>query len=130
RIPLLLQAGERDTASKDALQATRTIVERSRLNKVELYPSSLHGYKLLRLEPKVTTTLFRFLEATIKTRAVDWEPQYNLDPVTFSDIKVVRNGRSDETPKDKAKTKENAAEAPAPEKKAEAAKVSAKEKSR
>ena len=58
----------------------------ARLNKVELFPSSLHGYKLLRLEPKVTSTLFHFLDTSLKNRPVDWEPQYNLTPVTFGDI--------------------------------------------
>ena len=74
RIPMLLLAGEHDIASKDAMQAVRPLVERARLNKVELYPSSLHGYKLLRLEPKVTSSVFRFLDTTLKSRAVAWEP--------------------------------------------------------
>ncbi len=108
RIPLLLQAGERDNASKDAVQSVRKNVERARLNKVELYPSSLHGYKLLRLEPKVTASLLRFLETTLRGRAVDWEPQYNLMPVTFSEIQTVRNARTAETPKDQAKAQEAA----------------------
>ena len=62
RVPLLLVVGERDNPSKDAVQSVRQLVERSRLNKVEIFPSSLHGYKLLRLEPKVTASLFHFLE--------------------------------------------------------------------
>ncbi len=59
RVPLLILAGERDNASKDAAQSVRHLVERQRLNKVELFPSAFHGYKLLRLEPKVTSTLFQ-----------------------------------------------------------------------
>jgi hypothetical protein len=109
RIPLLLLAGERDNASKDALQTVRPVVERARLNKVELYPSSLHGYQLLRLEPKLTSTLFRFLDTSLRGRAVDWEPQYNLIPVTFSDIESVRNAKVDDT-KSQAKAKEKAQE--------------------
>ncbi len=66
RIPTFLIAGENDHASKDAVQASRALVERHRLNKVELYPSALHGYKLLRLEPKVTSTLFHFLDTTLE----------------------------------------------------------------
>jgi hypothetical protein len=124
-------AGERDNPSKDAVRSVRTLVERPRLNKVELYPSPLHGYKLLRLEPKVTTTLFNFLDTTIRTRAVDWEPQYNLMPVTFSGIHVVRNGRPEDTPQDKAKAKEKAQEPAAPEKpKADAAQMPAAEKAK
>src|SRR5205814_1325911 len=103
RIPLLLLAGERDNASKDAVQAVRALVERARLNKVELYPSSLHGYKLLRLEPKVTATLFHFLDTTLRSRPVDWEPQYNLIPVTVSDIQTVRNAQARDAPKTQAK---------------------------
>jgi hypothetical protein len=118
RIPLLLQAGERDNASKDALQTVRESVERARLNKVELYPSSLHGYKLLRLEPRVASTLLRFLDTALRSRAVDWEPQYNLIPVTFSDIQIVRNAHAEDTLKDQAKAKPavKAPAAPAPEK--------------
>ena len=91
RVPLLLVAGERDNPSKDAVQSVRHLVERSRLNKVELFPSSLHGYKLLRLEPKVTSALFHFLEISLKNRPVEWEPQYNLTPVTFGDTQMVQN---------------------------------------
>ena len=123
RIPLLLQAGERDNASKDAVQGVRKTVERARLNKVELYPSSLHGYKLLRLEPKVTATLLHFLDTTLRGRAADWEPQYNLMPVTFSEIQTVRNTRTGDTAKDQAKA-QNA------EPKAEAAKDRPGEKAR
>src|SRR5262245_33850167 len=108
RVPLLLQAGERDNASKDAVQSVRKLVERARLNKVELYPSSLHGYKLLRLEPKVTSTLAHFLETTLRGRAADWEPQYNLMPVTFSEIQTVRNARTGDTAKDQAKAQDKA----------------------
>lgn len=94
RIPLLLMAGERDAASKQAIQDVRPLVERGRLNKIELYPSSLHGYKLLRLEPRVTSALFHFLDTAIKNRAVAWEPEYNLLPVTFSDIQIVRHAKA------------------------------------
>jgi alpha-beta hydrolase superfamily lysophospholipase len=120
RIPILLQAGERDNASKDAVQGVRKLVERARLNKVELYPSSLHGYKLLRLEPKVTTTLLHFLDTSLRGRAADWEPQYNLMPVTFSEIQTVPNARTADTEKKQAKPQDRAQDAAAP--KAEEAK--------
>jgi hypothetical protein len=103
RIPLLLITGERDNPSKDAVQSVRQSVERSRLNKVELFPSSLHGYKLLRLEPKITSTLFHFLETSLKNRPVEWEPQYNLTPVTFTDAQMVQNTKLPDASKGKAK---------------------------
>jgi hypothetical protein len=103
RIPLFLLAGERDVPSKDAVQSVRHTVERARLNKVELFPSSLHGYKLLRLEPRVTAALIRFLDTTLKNRPAEWEPQYNLTPVTFSDPQLVQNLKSTEKAKTKAK---------------------------
>jgi len=118
RVPLLLVAGERDNPSKDAVQSIRQLVERSRLNKVEVFPSSLHGYKLLRLEPKVTVVLFHFLEISLKNRPVEWEPQYNLTPVTFSDAQMVQNAKQPDTPKAKAKNDVP----PAQNQKAEAAK--------
>jgi hypothetical protein len=90
RVPLLLLAGDRDNPSKDAVQSVRHLVERVRLNKVELFPSSpLSGYKLLRLEPKVPSTIFRFLDTTLRGRALEWEPRINLTPVTYSDIQTV-----------------------------------------
>jgi alpha-beta hydrolase superfamily lysophospholipase len=119
RIPTCLIAGENDRASKDAVQASRALVERHRLNKVELYPSALHGYRLLRLEPKVTSSLFRFLDVGLRGRAVDWEPEYNLNPVTSSDIQTIRHKPIGDAPKDQAKEKEaekakKAAPAPKP----------------
>jgi dienelactone hydrolase len=103
RVPLMLLAGERDNPSKDAIQSVRQIVQRARLNKVELFPSSLHGYKLLRLEPKVVSALSHFLETTLKNRPVEWEPQYNLTPVTFGDPQVVPNSKPADNAKDGVK---------------------------
>lgn len=93
RVPMLLMAGERDNPSKDAIQTVRQAIERGRLNKIEMYPSNLHGYKFLRLEPKVTSALMHFLENSLKNRAVTWEPQYNLLPVAVSDIQVARHDK-------------------------------------
>jgi pimeloyl-ACP methyl ester carboxylesterase len=105
RIPLLLLAGENDNPSKDALQSVRQVVQRARLNKVELFPSSLHGYKLLRLEPKITTSIFQFLESALKSRPVEWEPQYNLTPVTFGDPQMVLNSAQTDRSKGAPPTK-------------------------
>lgn len=111
RIPLELLAGSKDNASKDAIESVRRMVERGRLNKVELFPSSLHGYKLMRLEPKVTASVTRFLEAAVKLRPTEWEPRYNLTPVTVSEILTVPHAkanaaRAKEAPKAKAKNDE------------------------
>jgi len=103
RIPLFLLAGERDNPSKDAVKSVRLTVERARLNKVELFPSSLHGYKLLRLEPKVTSALVRFLDTTLKNRPAEWEPQYNLTPVTCGDPQLVQNLKPADNVNNKAK---------------------------
>jgi len=108
RVPLALLAGSKDNASKDAVELVRRVVERARLNKIELFPSSLHGYKLMRLEPKVTAAITRFLESTIKLRPTEWEPRYNLTPVTVSEILTVQHADSSEKPamkKDQAKAK-------------------------
>ena len=114
RIPMLLIAGERDNASKDAIQAVRPLVERGRLNKIELYPSSLRGYKLLRLEPKVTSALIHFLDNTLKNRAVAWEPQYNLLPVTFTDIQTIRHARPVDAAKKPAADRQGRSRTPRP----------------
>jgi hypothetical protein len=103
RVPLLLIAGERDNPSKDSVQSVRQIVQRARLNKIELFPSALHGYKLLRLEPKVTSALIHFLDTTLKNRAVEWEPQYNLTPITFNDSQLVQNDKQTDSAKNKSK---------------------------
>jgi dienelactone hydrolase len=118
RFPVLLMAGERDGPSHDVVKRVRAQVERTRQNRVELFPSSLHGYKLLRLEPRATAVIERFLEATIKLKAAEWEPRYNLQPVTYTDIQVIRHKTTDA---DKAKEKEK-------EKEKEKAKDEAKEK--
>ena len=113
RIPLALLAGTKDNASKDAVESVRRLVERARLNKVELFPSALHGYKLMRLEPKVTPAIMRFLEPTIKLRPIDWEPRYNLIPVAVSEIQTVRHTQTPEKPAAQ-KGQAKAVEAPKP----------------
>jgi pimeloyl-ACP methyl ester carboxylesterase len=126
RVPVLLMAGERDVPSKDAVQSARQVVERARLNKVELYPSALRGYKLLRLEPKVTSALFHFLDGSLRGRAMEWEPQYNLTPVTYSDIQTVANSKPSGSGKTQVKAKERAKMPAAAEKDQTPAKVAGK----
>jgi hypothetical protein len=125
RVPLLLLAGDRDTPSKDAVQSVQQVVQRTRLNKVELFPSSLHGYKFLRLEPKITAAVFQFLDSSIKNRPVEWEPQYNLTPVTFDDPQVVLNSKPSDARKEQSKAKEQGKNAapPGPNQKAAAQNV-------
>lgn len=107
RVRILLAAGERDAASHDTVKSVRARVERSRENKVEVFPSSLHAYKLLLLEPKAATSVMNFLGATVKLRATEWEPRYNLTPVSYSDIRVIRHAKKEkEAEKPKAKEAE------------------------
>jgi len=91
RIPLCLLAGERDTSSAELVKAAKAAVVRVRSNKVELFPSSLHGFKLLRLEPNVTATILRFFDDTIRAKAEEWEPRYNMEPVAFSEVQMLPN---------------------------------------
>jgi dienelactone hydrolase len=91
RIPVLLLAGERDAASLNPVKDAQPIVARQRQSKIEFFPTSLHGYKLLRFQPKVPEAIVAFFEATVKKlRLEDWEPRYNLTPVTFGEIELVR----------------------------------------
>ena len=106
RVPLLLLAGDRDIPSKDAVQSVQQVLQCARLNKAELFPSALHGYKLLRLEPKLTSAIFPFLETTLKNRPIEWTPQYNLTPVTISDPQMVLNTKSPDSKKEQSKTKD------------------------
>lgn len=125
RFPTLIMAGARDALSADPVNVVKPMIERVRQNKVELFPSSLHGYKLLRLEPKATSVLARYLEGAVKynDKGLGWVPRYNLNPIATEDIAVVRNtkiidpakAKADEKAKvpAKAKADEKAKEAPA-----------------
>jgi hypothetical protein len=93
RIPLLLMVGARDVVSADPVRAVRPLVERVRQNRVEIFDSSLHGYKLLRLEPRAPSVVARFFEGTVKFKNNEWEPRYNLTPVAYGDIELVRGGK-------------------------------------
>jgi pimeloyl-ACP methyl ester carboxylesterase len=91
RVPICLLSGEKDALSAELVTAVKPAVTRVPKNKVEVFPSSLHGFKLLRLEPNVTGTITRFFGETIKAKPEEWEPRYNLDPVTYGEVKVVPN---------------------------------------
>src|SRR5262245_10221809 len=114
RIPLLLMVGERDPISADPVRMVRPVVERPaaglKLNRIEVFDTSLHGYKLLWLEPKVPAAIAKFLEGTIKLKATAvWEPRYNLTPVAYDDIQLVRTPKAQDAAakeKEKAKGKE------------------------
>lgn len=111
RFPLLVMVGDRDAASSPPVRTIRPIVENPlyKQNKVELFDTSLHGYKLLLLEQKMISVITRFLEGTAKYKAVEWEPRYNLAPISFKDVEIVRNTRADA-----AKAAQAPAPAPAP----------------
>jgi len=112
RVPVLLATGERDAISHAVVKNSRPAVEKTRQNKVELFPSSLHGYKLLRLEPRAPGVITRFLESTIRAKSAEWEPRYNLYPVSYTDIQLVRHTKpGDEKAKEKEKEAPKAKEA-------------------
>ncbi len=124
RVPILLMAGERDTVSHDAVKQVRANVERPRGNQVELFPSSLHGHKLLKLEPRATSVLTKFLERAVKNKSLEWEPRYVLNPVLYTDIEVIRHvkplDKGNEKEPEKEKADKPKAEAPKAKAKAEA----------
>ena len=95
RVPIDLLVGERDAASAalidDGPGSVKALVKRFRSNKVETFPSALHGYKLLQFEPTLTSSIFQFLEGTIKARADEWEGRYLFNPVTYTDVKMIKN---------------------------------------
>jgi alpha-beta hydrolase superfamily lysophospholipase len=119
RFPILLMAGDKDKASSEAARAASVPLGRSRLNKIARFPSSLHGYTLLRLEPKVTGDIIRFLETALKGRAAEYEPRYNLNPIAYSDIRTQKNSAR-ATGAAKAKEQPKAAEKPKAQEKAKA----------
>jgi hypothetical protein len=119
----MVMVGERDQVSRDPVRAVRPIIERPQYkqNKVEMFDSSLHGYKLLRLEPRVTSLMTKFLEGAGKYKAVEWEPRYNLNPVAFNFEAIKRNATTKDAPaaaaavakeQEKEKEKEKEKEAP------------------
>lgn len=110
RVPIAVFSGERDAATAELVTAVRPVVTRSRNNRVETFPTALHGYRLLRFEPKAASAIAKFLEGTIKFRASEWEPRYNLYPVAYADIRVVRKDEA------QAQGRANNAEAPAKKK--------------
>jgi hypothetical protein len=50
----------------------------------------------MRLEPKIIPAVMRFLETTIKLRPAEWEPRYNLIPVSVSEIQTTRHAKAPE----------------------------------
>jgi pimeloyl-ACP methyl ester carboxylesterase len=118
RIPVLLLAGERDGASLNPVKDAQPIVARQRQSKIEFFPTSLHGYKLLRFQPKVSDAIMAFFETTIKKlRLEEWEPRYNLTPVAVSEIELVQKKAGDAKKGLKKFEPEEKKEAPAEAKK-------------
>jgi pimeloyl-ACP methyl ester carboxylesterase len=104
RVPIDLLVGEKDAASAalidDGVASIKAIVKRYRLNKVETFPSALHGYKLLQFEPNLTASIFRFLETNSKAKGNEWDGRYLLTPVNYSEVRVIKNPvRIEATPK-------------------------------
>lgn len=128
RLPTLLLAGEKDTASVDAIEAVRKVVERNKLSKVATIDSGLKGEFLLRLGPKATEPVVRFLDAVAKFRRDEWEGRYNLDPVAYRDVRPVIKGKA--VDKEKEKDKDQEKEKEKDKAKGKDRKADAKEKAR
>ena len=90
-VPILAIGGKTDQASAETLKLFKPIIERreSRLSKVEELDTNLHGARLLRFEPKLLEKVNRFLEQTVEFKKTDWEPRYNLTPVTYGLVESV-----------------------------------------
>ena len=95
RVPIDLLVGERDPASAalvdDGPASIKPIVKRYRSNKVETFPSALHGYKLLQFEPNMPASITRFLDGTIKAKADEWDGRYLLTPVNYADVRIIKH---------------------------------------
>lgn len=107
RLPILLQAGAGDAEGSALLDTLRPTVERQRLSRVTLTETRLPATNLLRFAPGATTPLIEFLDNTVKVRADEWEPRYNLDPVVYTNVRVTNL-------ENQAEGEANAAPAPAP----------------
>ena len=79
RFPLMIMVGENDASSSNPVRAVKPQVERTRLNQVEFFPTKLHGYKLLRLEPKVTALIAKFVEKPDPSTAAQYVADDNVD---------------------------------------------------
>jgi len=96
RMPVLILAGRDDDKAIDVINAVRVAIEGQRHSKIELINTRLSGYNLLRFAPGATQPLLTFLDTTVKIRADEWEPRYNLDPVAFADVRLVNIGESED----------------------------------
>ena len=112
-INVLAIGGTNDKTSADTLKALKPIVERreSRLSKVELLDTSLHGARFLRFEQGLVQKLNRFLEQTVEYQPTEWEPRYNLTPVAYQLKEAVSKSAAQADARKAAP-----AEKPAPEK--------------
>lgn len=90
RIPTLVLSGDEDQAGATLIKEVKPLVERLRQSRVETFPSSLKGARLLRFEPGAPASIARFLDGTIKSKTTEWEPRFYLNPVACNDIETIR----------------------------------------
>ena len=95
RLPLNFLVGERDNSSfplvDDGVLSLKGILKRYQSNKVETFPSALHGYKLLQFEPNITASIAKFLDSKIKNKGEEWDGRYLLTPVVYKDAAIFKN---------------------------------------
>jgi acetyl esterase/lipase len=124
RVPLLLVAGKKNN---EHVKAAKDLVERHRLSKVLLLDTPLHGQRLVAFVPGVPTAIAKFFDDPIKFRTVEWEPRYLLNPVAYSDVKLISKDqpagadapKAEPAPTKKGAAKKKAAEPDAKKKAAE-----------
>ena len=89
RVPILAVCGDKDETSIQPLLDNERVIERHHSSKVAYFDTSLHGSKLLTFFPKVATGAAAFLEDPVKSRSLDWEPRYLLQPVGTDAIRLM-----------------------------------------
>lgn len=116
RLPIYLAAGKDDPTSGPLVEAARETVTRTPQGKVEQFPTTLRGGRLIRVEPNVPSALLKFLDATIKDKTTPWEPRYNLNPTPIEVLEVIKETlKPDELEKGGEKPR-SATQPPEPEK--------------
>ncbi len=90
QVPVLIEGGKGDPALAEFLTDLQPILADEPQSEIAPIDARIGGINLVRFAPAATTPILNFLDNTLQIRTDEWEPRFNLQPITYGSVEPVQ----------------------------------------